>query len=185
MNLCVTRVFWLTIILVTCILSMIYVYNVRIEGMRVKYECPSSLQETSEGLFKIAYPDNSKRSDYFYSLEEYKKVIDWQRDNNINCPILSVDTTKNTYTPASLTPSSDEKIQLLIDANRDSDAYNVNGYPGFDPYNLYIGVNTPLDMMFNMEEKNKESKNPMDSNWGGTGYTKQAIDSGFYSANTR
>ena len=59
MNLCVTRVFWLTIILVTCILSMIYVYNVRIEGMRVKYECPSSLQETSEGLFKIAYPDNS------------------------------------------------------------------------------------------------------------------------------
>ena len=39
--------------------------------------------------------------------------------------------------------------------------------------------------MHNMEEKNEYSRNPMDSNWGGTKYTKQAVDSGFYKQNTR
>lgn len=185
MNLCTLRVFWLTIIIIVFTISIVYIYNVRIEGMKVKYDCPSSLEETSEGIFKVSYPNNDKRSNYYYSLEEYVKMIDWQNKNDITCPILAVETNKTVLQPSSLTPSNDEKIQLLLDANRDSNMYNKNGYPGFDPYNLYIGVQTPLDLMHNMEENNEYSRNPMDSNWGGTKYTKQAVDNGFYKENTR
>lgn len=185
MNLCTLRVFWLTIIIMIFSISMIYIYNVRIEGMKVKYDCPSSLEQTSEGIFKLSYPNNSRRSDYYYSLEEYIKMVNFQKKNDMTCPILAVDTSKATLQPSSLTPTNDEKLQLLLDANRDGDVYNMNGYPGFDPYNLYIGVQTPLDLMHNMEEKNTHSRNPMDSNWGGTKYTKEAVDSGFYKDNTR
>ena len=126
MKLCNLKLFWLLIIILVFIASIVYIYNVRIEGMKMRYDCPSSLENTSEGLFKMSYPNNIKHPNYYYSLEEYIKLINWQKDNGISCPILNVDVSKSDLKPASLTPVEDEKIQKLVDASRESEIYNVN-----------------------------------------------------------
>lgn len=184
MKLCNLKLFWLIIVISIFTLSILYVYNVRIEGMKIRYDCPNSLEKTNEGLFKLSYPNNSRHPNFYYSLEEYIKLIKWQQNNNVNCPVLNINTSKTDLQPASLTPVEDEKIEKLLDASRESDIYNVNSYPGFDAHNQYIGLKTPLDIFHNIEEKNKISGNAMDTNWGGQVYTKKRIDNGYYSDNT-
>jgi len=148
----------------------------------------------------------------FNNLEEYVEFLDWQRSQNIKCPVLflqhSYDTQGNpvykfrpspTDVQGGLPPvlsygtdsqaiplSVQESIQeppetKLIDAGRDDGPYNDNSYPGYDPINLYQGEYTPLDKMFNQQEKTgRLSTNAMDINWGGDAYTKGAIDAGYY-----
>ena len=50
---------------------------------------------------------------------------------------------------------------------------------GFDGQNQDIGMDTPLDKMFN-DRHNKVSPNPMDDNWGGVEYTENLVKSGYY-----
>jgi len=69
------------------------------------------------------------------------------------------------------------EVSKIIDAN-DSSGFNKNQYPGFDPQNLYIGLNTPIDNEFH--SKDKISANPMDSNWGGVRFTQDKINKGDY-----
>lgn len=69
------------------------------------------------------------------------------------------------------------------DANRDQPPYNANMYAGFDPTSQYVGVFTNLDKIHQSTEFSELSENPMDSNWGGVLYTKQAVDSGKYDEN--
>ena len=57
--------------------------------------------------------------------------------------------------------------------------------PGFDPDNLYIGVDVPLDKIYHEGELNKVSDNAMDTNWGGVNYSRRVVSSGYYDANTR
>jgi hypothetical protein len=68
---------------------------------------------------------------------------------------------------------------LLIDASRNYSPFNSNSFPGFDPTNQYIGMNTPLDKIFN-ENVGGTSPNPMDTNWGGANFTQELIDNGHY-----
>jgi len=70
----------------------------------------------------------------------------------------------------------------LFDANVSDQPYNVNSYPAFDQQNQYIGLNTPLDKMFN-ENKGGISPNPMDANWGGADFTQDLINKGYYRDN--
>ena len=56
-------------------------------------------------------------------------------------------------------------------------------YASMDPDNQTEGDNTPLDKLFHIQEDASVSDNPMDANWGGTGYTQQAIDGGKYKEN--
>ena len=70
----------------------------------------------------------------------------------------------------------------LFDANRNDPEYNFDSYPGFDQQNQYIGLNTPLDKMYN-ENQGGVSPNPMDPNWGGAQYTQSLIDQGYYRDN--
>jgi hypothetical protein len=70
----------------------------------------------------------------------------------------------------------------LIDATRDGKPYNQNDYPGFDAHDLYIGLTTPLDKLFN-EPLEKISANPMDTNWGGAEFTQSLVDTGYYKDN--
>lgn len=72
-------------------------------------------------------------------------------------------TVQKNYTPYQLPPK-----RRLLDANRDDPPYNNNQYPGFDPDNLYIGVDVPLDKIYHEGELNKVSNNAMDTNWGGS-----------------
>jgi len=62
--------------------------------------------------------------------------------------------------------------------------YNKGGYPAFDPYGQTIGKYTDLDKIHDSTAAPPLSDNPMDPNWGGTEYTKDAVESGKYIGNT-
>ena len=70
----------------------------------------------------------------------------------------------------------------LFDASRDDKPYNQASHPGFDPNNQYIGLDTPLDKMFN-ESHSGVSPNPMDTNWGGAKFTQALVESNYYKDN--
>ena len=51
----------------------------------------------------------------------------------------------------------------LLDANRSDPPYNAGDYPGYDPDNQYIGVETPLDKIYNLPDE----RNAMQTGWEG------------------
>ena len=136
----------------------------------------------------------------FNDLEEYVEYTKWQRSQNIHCPILFLQHSydaqgnvvyKNRPSPTELHGGLPPTAPLgqphsmkskLMDANRANPPFNKNLYPGFDPQNQYIGLKTPLDRMFH-DNVDPTSANPMDSNWGGQGYTQSLIDQGVYKDN--
>ena len=176
-------------------------YNIT-EGFTDK-SCPNILLQ--EGNFIYLY--NSKRAQVpgvnplrFNNLEEYSEFLDWQRSQGIRCPVLYLqqleDAQGNTSfkirpsvfdqqggLPPSLanaTKETKQKETKLFDATRDNPKFNQNDYAGVDTHNQYIGLETPLDKMFNEKEKDLKSDNPMDSNWAGSSYTKEQIKKGVY-----
>ena len=80
-------------------------------------------------------------------------------------------------------------IQAL-DASRENGIFNQNNYPGYDPYGLYVGKVTNIDMIHH-STKNQDangnykgcSLNPYDENWCGVMQTQQAVDTGMYAEN--
>ena len=206
----------LFLIIIVFILGLYFTCNYTsknvIEGFDIsKNSCPNILIQKGTEL----YLHNSRRAKIpgvnpvkFNNLEEYVEFLDWQRSQNINCPVLflqhSYDTQGNpiykfrpspTDTQGGLPPvltygTDSQAIPLtvqkpkqtkLIDASRDDAPYNNNSYPGYDPMNMYEGEYTPLDKMFNEQETSgPKSTNAMDVNWGGIQYTEQAIDAGHY-----
>lgn len=57
-------------------------------------------------------------------------------------------------------------------------------YPGFDPYGFDVGKFKELDKIHESTAAPPLSDNPMDPNWGGTEYTKEAVNSGKYIENS-
>lgn len=192
--------------------SISYTSEQVIEGFdNSQSSCPNILIQKGTEI----YLHNSKMAKIpginpvkFNNLEEYTEFVDWQRSQNIKCPVLFLQHSYDaqgkavykfrpspTDTQGGLPPvltygSDDQALPLslqtppqtkLIDASRDDDPYNQKSYPGYDPLNLYEGEYTPLDKMFHEQEgKGKKSTNPMDVNWGGNAYTQGAIDAGYY-----
>ena len=167
-------------------------YNIT-EGFTDK-SCPNILLQ--EGNFIYLY--NSKRAQVpgvnpirFNNLDEYKQFVHWQRSQGIRCPVLNLqrieDAQGNTSykvrpsvfdqqggLPPSLanaTLETKQKETKLSDASRDNPKFNQNDYAGVDTHNQYIGLETPLDKMFNEKEEELNSDNAMDTNWGGVQYT--------------
>jgi hypothetical protein len=130
----------------------------------------------------------------FSNLEEYVDFINWQRSQGIRCPILHLQKVYDTQGNESYKVKQDsnlselplEKVEppedLLIDATRTDPPYNMNNYPGFDPKDQYIGVNTPLDKLYT-QNFNGISPNPMDTNWGGADFTEDLVQKGYYTDN--
>ena len=132
----------------------------------------------------------------FNNLEEYAQFIKWQRSQGIRCPVLYIQEVYDTQgKPVYKARNSPFDLQgglpdihinyndnvnqnKLLDASHSSEYFNKNCYPGFDPNNQYIGLDTPLDKMFH--DKNKLSPNPMDTNWGGRKYTTSLIKKGVF-----
>lgn len=162
------------------------------------YNCPNILIQKGS----VYYLYNSKRAKVpgvnpiqFNILEDYVDFIKWQRSQGIRCPVLYLqqtydtqgnekymvrtDSELNTVPPELRGPPTLPPENLLLDAGRTDPPYNQDHYPSFDSMNQYIGLNTPLDKMFN-ESYNGVSPNPMDTNWGGDNYTQGLIDKGFY-----
>jgi hypothetical protein len=169
----------------------------------MKPRCPDMLIQNGSKFFLY----NSKLAKVpgvnpieFNNLEEYTEFLDWQRSQNIRCPVLYLQHTYDTQgnsvykvrpsvsePQSGLPPSivgakapSPLPVTPLIDATRDDKPYNKNSYPGYDQSSQYIGKNTPLDVMNTTQEKASISPNPMDENWGGANYTQSLIDQGYY-----
>jgi len=183
-----------------------------VEGFNIsENSCPNILIQKDKELYLY----NSRQARIpgvnpvvFKNLEDYVEFLDWQRSQNINCPVLFLQHSydaqgKPVYSsrpsptdlqgglPSTLTYGSDSQalplhlqqseqpITKLIDSNRNDPPYNDNSYPGYDPINLYQGDYTPLDKMFNEQEKTSaKSTNPMDVNCGGVQYTTDAVKAG-------
>jgi hypothetical protein len=71
----------------------------------------------------------------------------------------------------------------LVDATRSDPPYNKNSYPAYDESSYYVGTTTPLDAMDMSQEASNVSPNPMDTNWGGSEYTQNLVDKGYYQEN--
>ena len=170
------------------------------------YRCPNILIQRGSEF----YLHNSKVAEVpgvnplrFSNLDEYVEFTKWQRSQGLLCPILYVQESydaqgKRVYkarpSPTDLQGGLpdyqiNESIQQeppdqskLLDASHDDQSYNINNYPGFDPQNQYVGLDTPLDKMF-QESKGSISPNPMDPNWGGATYTQSLVDKGYYNDN--
>jgi hypothetical protein len=163
----------------------------------------------------------------FDNLEDYTEFLDWQRSQNIRCPVLylqeSYDAQGNRVyksrpsvsepqagLPPSLgippsaaapigiasqvTPMMESSLEpvgedaypnptLLVDATRNDPPYNQGSYPAHDQTSYYIGTTTPLDKMNMQQESAKISPDPMDPNWGGSAYTQELVDKGYYKDN--
>lgn len=134
----------------------------------------------------------------FQNLNEYVDFMRWQRSQGIRCPVLylqqAYDAQNNPVYKARPDPDnmnagapdfnveteeSQENTEVpnteletkLYDATRDDPPYNTNSFPAYDPENQYIGIETPLDKLFN-ESDDKLSANAMDTSWGGREYSK-------------
>jgi len=79
-------------------------------------------------------------------------------------------------------PPANVPIQGLCSENAmifaPNNTYSANAYASYDPQNQEIGLDTPLDKMFN--QTSGVSPNPMDPNWGGVEFTEKLVKSGFY-----
>lgn len=179
-----------------------------VEGFGIKggYECPDILLKKGNKIFlkksgKAIIPGVNPI--VFNNLEEYVEFTEWQRSQNINCPVLYLEQTNNaqgemvykmrpdifnpqgglnSYTPEEIqtTTAPQYEESLLIDAARNDPPYNKNSYPGFDPQNQYIGLEVPIDKLFHQQEQGVKSDNPMDKNWGGVAYSEESVASGKY-----
>lgn len=135
----------------------------------------------------------------FNNLNEYIQFLNWERSQNINCPILflqhSYDAQGNVIykqrnsifefeggTPPIATFGENNDKSMLLNATRNNIPFNKNLFPGFDPDNQYVGLETPLSTI-KSETMNGKSADPMDHNWGGANFTKSLIDKGYYKDN--
>ena len=142
----------------------------------------------------------------FSSLDEYSEFLDWQKSQNINCPILYLQYTTDTQNNdlIQVKPSLFEndggvpyknvisfgkeneeyyEKNKMYDATKDSTPksdhkYNNNMFQGFDETNQNIGLDTPLDKLYN--STSEKSANPMDTNWAGKKYTESRLKAGDY-----
>lgn len=198
--------FWIVIIIF--ILGLYFSLNQSsksvLEAFEGKYKCPNILIQKGQKL----YLKNDSLAEVpgvnpieFQNLEEYVEYLDWQRKNNIRCPVLylqeSYDAQGNQIynmrpDPFGLEGGLNSELPLgrkaapnsfLLDANRNDPPYNKNSFPGFDPMNLYQGEFTPLDKMNKDEKKGKKSGDAMNTNWGGIQYTEKLVNTGYYRPN--
>lgn len=152
------------------------------EAFESNEACPDVLVQVGSKLYLF----NSKKAEVpgvnpieFRNLEEYAEFIQWQRKNDITCPVLFLqkmyDPQGNSMyrmRPSPLDPHngippvlSNEKTSKLIDASRDDPPYNKNSYPGFDPMNQRIGILTDLDKLHESGLAKSDNTNAMDYNW--------------------
>ena len=201
----------ITIIILVFILGLMYFcrdcfsnnnssFGPNLEGFENKYTCPNILIKKDNSIFLY----NSKLAKVpgvnpikFDTLDDYVQFLDWQRSQNIDCPVLyleqTYDTQNNEIYTASGNPflQDDATINLAVlgpnakgitpldNAGYDNPPYNQNEHPAFDRQNQNIGLKTPLDNMY-QNSAGSYSANAMDTNWGGSAYARSRIKAGDY-----
>jgi len=162
--------------------------------------CPDLLVKSGEKLHLYNTKKPNKEGEnpiVFNNLDEYITHLENQRKNGTICPVLFLQKENDaqgkdvyrarpspfhTSPGLPITDTVNKKPIIIKDASREN-GYNQNNYPGFDPYGLYVGRITNVDVVGTSTEQDKVSDNPMDPNWGGVLYTQKAVDSGKYEDN--
>lgn len=142
-----------------------FITQPKVEGFTdISNRCPNVLIQRGSTL----YLSNSKLANIpgvnplkFNNLEEYVEFMKWQRSQGIRCPILYLQEVYNTQGERIYKARpSPENMQgglpdvhpdyetKLLDAGRDDPPYNKNVFPAHDPQGQYIGLETPLDNMY-------------------------------------
>ena len=164
------------------------------------YSCPNLLVHKGNKIYlynknKAEVPGINPIK--FNNLEEYVEYMDWLKSNNIKCPVLYLKKEYNTQNfevykirpdivemnggAQGIPPGKNLGKNSILTNKGDID--NVGFHSAYDPKDQDQGSNSALDKLFSSGEHKKKSDNPMDSNWGGTGYTQSKIDSGKYKGN--
>ena len=180
--------------------SHIFVENMENQEKKYDNKCGNMLIEMDGKILLYnsnKKPEEGKNPIEFKSLEEYKDHLKWQQSKGLKCPILFLQHTKDTQnndvlqikpsifeSDGGLQPNSFIERNKMLDATLDSTPgnvkFNTGMYAGFDQYNQNIGLDTVLDNKFRETNDDGKSRNPYDKNWGGKGYTENAIDRGDY-----
>ena len=172
--------------------------------MTVNSNCPNLLVRKNGVL--LMYNTNKPVVDGvnpmpFYNLDEYINYVNIKRNSGEICPILFLQQEVNTQgqevyrarpspfdmqgglpTNVPLVYKEDTNKMLVpyLDATKQNPPYNTNQFQGFDPYGQHIGQITELDLLHKSTQNEQQSKNPMDSNWGGVQFTQVAVERGDY-----
>jgi len=160
-----------------------------IEGLEnSSYSCPNMLVQNGNEIYlydstKVKVPGVNPIK--FNHLDEYIEFMEWQKSQNINCPVLylqySFDSQGNeTYKlrpsilepEGGLNPTSVATVENSGTCQQNSD--NNNDDDDDDDDNDDVKSSKKL-------ENDQYSANAMDSNWGGPEFTEQAIRDGKYS----
>jgi len=186
------------ILIITVIVLVLYcfIYIKKKEGFQNETSnCPNILIQDGNTI----YLKNSNLAEIpgvnpikFDNLEDYIEFYNWQKSQNINCPVLFLQKSYNAQNEKiyKIRPNffdlqgglneslpDDNQSQypttLLIDSNRNNPPYNENSYPSYDPDNQYIGTKNPLDYI--QSNPNEPSANAMDGNWGGPTLSRQQV----------
>ena len=191
----------LSILIILIIIIFIFYSNKKktIEGF--DSQCPDILLQKGKHLVLL----NTKVAKVpgvnpivFNNLEDYTEYLEWQRYNGIRCPVLYLQQSydiqgklvynkrnspfiKEGGSPiiSGLNLTNTNNKSLLLDSTRNNPPYNKNQYPGFDPQDQNVGLDTPLDNMFH-QNIGGISPNPRDDNWGGAQYTEDLVKQGVY-----
>lgn len=184
------------VIFVVFVLGLLFNSKNR-EGFGItETKCPNLLIK-KDGAYYLQNTSNPSFTPIkFNSLDDYGKFVDQQRAQGLSCPILFLQQTadaqgstsyrmmpdpRNPEGGLSVQPFPTKEGELrrkLTDASRFSAIFNRGLYPGYDPTNQDIGVETPLDKIFT--SSGPVSDNPMDVNWGGEDYSRAVVNTGKY-----
>ena len=136
---------------------------------------------------------------FFDNLEDYVEFVNWQRSQNIRCPVLYFnemqDAQGNTRyrmlndldDPQAGLPSYHQVMATevpLYDSNMDHPPYNQNNYHGFDSANQNVGRFTALDKIFYSNNRNP-SADAMNINWAGAEYANRMVQKGKFDKDFR
>jgi hypothetical protein len=179
------------------------------EGLttNISSSCPNMLVKKGNVLllYNSNEPVGEKNPIPFFNLDEYINYLEIQKENGTDCPVLFLQHEndaqgKNVYrirpspfdlegglpTGTTLSQHDIDKLDSavkVIDSTRNNLPYNENQYPGFDSHGQHVGEYTELDAIHESTGTKKISDNPMDTNWAGTTYTQQMVESGKYEGN--
>jgi len=154
---------FLIILIIVGIFFFINYYN-----KNKKDDCPDILIQ--KGKYIYLMNKYKKAIIKFNNLEEYRKYYKNQQLQGKKCPELYLQKEYNIQgeavfvnrkspfekeggTPliSGLDLHNNNNTSLLVDSTRNNPPFNDNLYPGFDPMNQYIGLETPLDKMYNKD----------------------------------
>lgn len=185
------------VIVVVFILALLFTSKSREEFSKsIATNCPNLLIKKDGAYYLQNTANPTVMPIKFDSLDDYGQFVEQQRAQGVSCPILFLQQTGDAQgatsyrmMPDPRAPEGGLSIQpfpinegdlrrKLTDASRFSNIFNRGLYPGYDPTNQDIGVETPLDKIFT--STGPVSDNPMDPNWGGEEYSKSVVKSGKY-----